>query len=102
MTTATLVRGRIARSHLPAPLTIAAGRKHTAETILRAWREGKSENTIRSYEHDLNDFAMFLTTSLNLRVLDIQQALALLFQQSSPSAHEIVLAFRHYLARANL
>jgi hypothetical protein len=40
-----LVQGREARGALPALLTIAAGRQHTAETILRAWFEGKSDHT---------------------------------------------------------
>jgi hypothetical protein len=36
MTGVSLVRGREARGGLPALLTVAAGRQHTAETILRA------------------------------------------------------------------
>jgi hypothetical protein len=34
--------------------------------------------------------------------MDVQAALGRLFHQSSPSAHEIVLGFRHYLASAHL
>ena len=98
-----LVRGRDARSKLPAPLTVAAGRHHTAETILRAWFEGKSQNTIRSYQHDLEDFAMFFSRALRINpTMTIPQALDRLFRQSAPSAHEIVLAFRNHLAAANL
>ncbi len=103
MISAVLVRGRDARAHLPAPLTIAAGRKHTAETILRAWQDGKSANTIAAYQHDLEDFAQFLSRALGLSVrLSVTEALAKLFRQSSPSAHEIVLAFRGYLLAAQL
>ena len=59
-----LIRGREARGSLPAPLTIAAGRSHTAETILRAWFEGKAEHTIRNYRHDLEDFALYFSRAL--------------------------------------
>src|ERR1700716_4150521 len=101
--TALLVRGREARSTLPAPLTVAAGRSHTAETILRAWFEGKAEHTIRSYRQDLERFASYLSTALGISPpMDVNTALAGLFGQSSPSAHEIVLGFRHHLGRAQL
>lgn len=103
MATAELVRGRDARSALPAPLTIAAGRSHTAETIMRAWLEGKSAHTVRSYQHDLEDFALFLSRALGIvPVLSVNEALSRLFKQSSPSAHEIVLGFRHHLQAAHL
>ena len=103
MMTTDLIRGREARGSLPAPLTIAAGRSHSAETILRAWFENKTEHTIRSYRHDLEDFAMFLSRALRLSPpLNVNAALDRLFRQSSPSAHEIVLAFRSYLADAHL
>ena len=98
-----LIRGREARGSLPAPLTIAAGRSHTAETILRAWFENKSAHTIRSYHHDLEDFAMFFSRALRLSPpLKVTEALDRLFRQSSASAHEIVLAFRSYLSDAHL
>src|ERR1700730_15889490 len=98
-----LVRGREARSTLPATLTVAAGRQHTAETILRAWFEGKAEHTIRSYRHDLEDFAMYFSRALAISPpMNVNEALSRLFKQSSPSAHEIVLGFRHYLASAHL
>lgn len=98
-----LIRGRPARTTLPAPLTLAAGRAHTAETILRAWREGKSENTIRSYTHDLEDFALYLSRALNIYPrLTVPEALTRFFRQSGPSAHEIALAFRHHLQAANM
>ncbi|MEP7307314.1 MAG: tyrosine-type recombinase/integrase [Acidobacteriota bacterium] len=104
MQTATgLVHGRQARSNLPATLTIATGRHHTAETILRAWREGKAEHTIRSYQHDLQDFALYFSRALGLSPpMDVNGAVGRLFRQASPSAHEIVLGFRHYLATAHL
>ena len=98
-----LVKGREARGSLPAPLTIAAGRHHTADTILRAWREGKSAHTLRSYQHDLEDLALYISRALGISPpLDVTTALALLCKQSSPSAHEIVLGFRHYLGSAHL
>jgi hypothetical protein len=96
-----LVRGRKARTGMPAPLTIASGRQHTAETILRAWFEGKSAHTIRSYRHDLEDFAMYLSRALAISPpMNVNAALGQLFKQASPSAHEIVLGFRHYLGTA--
>jgi hypothetical protein len=86
MSTATLVRGREARGRLPAPLTIAADRQHTAETILRAWREGKSEHTVRGYTHDLKDFALYFSRALaSSPPMDVTTALGRLFHQSSPS-----------------
>ena len=98
-----LIRGREARGSLPAPLTVAAGRSHTAETILHAWFEGKADHTIRSYQHDLEDFALYFSRALALSPpMDVNTALGQLFRQSSPSAHEIVLGFRHYLASAGL
>lgn len=101
--TAALVHGREARSTLSAPLTLASGRQHTAETILRAWYENKAEHTIRSYQHDLEDFALFLSRALAITPrLSPTDALAKLCRQSSPSAHEIVLGFRHYLEGAHL
>ena len=98
-----LIRGREARGALPAPLTIAAGRKHTAETILRAWFQGKSPHTIRAYQHDLEDFALFLSRALGISpILKVHAALAFLFKQSSPSAHEIAIAFRSHMQSARL
>lgn len=81
-----------------APLVLAHGQTHTATSILRAWLEGKSEHTIRNYRHDLDAFAGFLSESLRVRPpFTVDQALTRLFRESSPSAHEIVLAFRQYL-----
>src|SRR5688572_20075240 len=101
--TAALVRGREARAALPAPLTVAAGRQHTAETILRAWFEGKADHTIRSYRHDLEDFALYFSRALAISpILSVNESLGKLFRQASPSAHEIVLGFRHHLASAHL
>jgi integrase/recombinase XerC len=98
-----LVRGREARSTLPAPLTVAAGRQHTAETILRAWFEGKADHTIRSYRHDLENFTVFLSRGLGVSPpLTVNEALGRLFKESSPSAHEIVLAFRNWMQSAHL
>jgi integrase/recombinase XerC len=98
-----LVRGREARGSLPAPLTVAAGRQHTAETILRAWFEGKAEHTIRSYRHDLEDFAQYFSRALGITPrMDVNTTLSRLFRQSAPSAHEIVLGFRHWMMGAHL
>jgi integrase len=98
-----MVRGRAARALMPAPLTIAAGRRHSAETILRAWRENKSANTIRGYEHDLEDFSLYFSRALGLTPpLKTPAALDRLFGQSSPSAHEIVLGFRTWMEHAHL
>jgi integrase/recombinase XerC len=106
MTTASaaLVRGRDAREALlPRVLTLASGRHHTAETILKAWREGKSENTIRSYEHDIEDFALYFSRALGISpLMSIEEALTKLFRQSAPSAHEIVLGFRSHLQSVNM
>jgi hypothetical protein len=97
-----LIRGRQARAQLPATLTIAAGRQHTAETILRAWFEGKSAHTIRAYGHDLEDFAPYVSRALGITPpMRVPDALTTLFRQSSPSAHEIVLGFRAYLDSAH-
>lgn len=104
-----LVRGREARDAMPATLTIASGRRHTAETILDAWYASKSEHTIRSYQHDLETFAAWLSHALGLPTprlmgprLTVIQALDRLFAQSAPSAHEIVLAFRGHLLALNM
>ena len=87
----------------PATLTIAAGRRHTAETILRAWFQGKSAHTIAAYKHDLEDFALFFSRALGISPpMTVDQAMMRLFKQSSPSAHEIVLAFRNYLQALRL
>lgn len=101
--TTALVRGRVARADLSASLVIAGGQRHTAQTILNAWREGKSEHTLRAYEHDLEDFALFFSRALGTTPqLTVPAALERLFQQPSSSAHEIVLGFRHYLGRAGM
>lgn len=99
-----LIRGRDARTKLPPPvLTIAGGRRHTAETILRAWFEGKSPHTIAAYKHDLEEFALFFSRALGMSPpMRIHEAISRVFQQSSPSAHEIVLAFRSYLQDVHL
>ncbi|MGH9142030.1 MAG: hypothetical protein ACRD2I_12940 [Vicinamibacterales bacterium] len=94
MTGTSLICGRDARSALAAPLTIAARHHHPAETIARAWFEGKAEHTIRSYQHDLEDFALFFSRALAITpVMSTTDALNRLFKQSAPSAHEIVLGF---------
>lgn len=87
----------------PPALRLVTGRRHTAETILDAWRAGKSPHTMRSYEHDLDTFARFLSSALGVvPPLAIEPALTRLFAQNSASAHEIVLAFRASLLAANL
>ena len=57
----------------------------------------------RTTEGTLADFALFLTRTLAISpLMDNATALSKLFKQSSPSAHEIVLAFRHHLESAHL
>lgn len=103
MSSTLLVKGREARSALPAPLTLAAGRQHTAETILKAWLEQKSPHTVAAYRHDLEDFSLYLSRALAISpILSVNDTLARLFKQSSPSAHEIVLGFRSHLQSAHL
>lgn len=98
-----IYQGRQGRSSLPAPLSIAAGRNHTAETILRAWYASKSDHTIRAYQRDLDAFAQFFSKALAIRPsMRTIEAIDRLFRQSSPSAHEIILAFRDYLDAAGL
>ncbi len=82
----------------PPVLTLAAGRRHTAATILAAWRDGKSDHTLRAMEYDLEGSARFLSRALAISPpLAAAYALDHLFKQSSPAAHEIALAWRNYL-----
>lgn len=86
-----------------ATLTIAAGRNHTTETILRAWYQGKGTHTIRAYQRDLEAFALYLSGALGIRpVMTVPIALDKFFRQSAPSAHEIALGFRDFLLSAKL
>jgi integrase len=51
----------------------------------------------------LEDFALFLSRSLGITPkLTVADALTFLFKQSSPSAHEITIAFRQHLITAGL
>ena len=104
MTTTALVRGRNARSNLPAsPLVLAGGRQHTAETLLRAWFESKSPHTIAAYACDLEEFALFVSRALAISpVLRVPDALAWFFKQGTASAHETVLHFRSHLEQAGM
>jgi hypothetical protein len=87
----------------PAALIVASTRRHTAQSILDAWRAGKSPNTMRSYEHDLDVFAGFLSNGLGITpALSTERALDRLFREDSASAHGIVLQFRASLLAANL
>ncbi len=86
-----------------AALLPVGGRRHTAETILDAWRAGKSPHTIRSYHHDLAAFAGFLAIGLAITpTFTIEAALERLFREDSASAHGLVLSFRASLLAANL
>jgi integrase/recombinase XerC len=102
--TAALVRGRDARSQLPAsPLILAGGHRHTADSLLRAWRESKSPHTIAAYQCDLEEFALFVSRALAISpVLKVADALAWFFRQGTASAHETVLHFRGHLQRAGM
>ena len=86
------------------PVVVLAGRRqHTAESILEAWRAGKSPNTMRSYEHDLEAFVRFLSHGFGITSpLTIEATLDRLFGEDSSSAHGIVLGFRASLLAANL
>src|SRR5688572_24429989 len=102
-TNALVPRGLEGRRTLPATLTLATGKRHTPETIIRAWLGNKSDNTIRAYQRDLEAFAQFLSLSLAIRPgLTVYAALDKLFRQAAPSGHEIVLAYRDFLNRATL
>lgn len=97
------VRGLQGREGLPTTLTIATGRNHTAETILRAWYEGKSLHTIRAYQRDLEAFSQYFSGAVGIcPPLRTNAVLDTFFRQSAPSAHEIVLGFRHFLESSRL
>lgn len=84
-------------------LPVTGAHRHNAETILDAWRAGKSPNTLRSYEHDIEAFARFLSNGLGITPpLTIAAALDRLFREDSASAHGLVLNFRASLLAANL
>jgi integrase len=88
---------------LPPALWLAGERQRTARSILEAWRAGKSPNTMRSYEHDLEAFGRFLSAGLAIvPPLSIEAALDRLFREDSASAHGIVLSFRASMLEANL
>ena len=87
----------------PPTLVLAGGQRRSAESVLDAWRAGKSPNTMRSYAHDLEAFARFLSDGLSITPpLAIEAALDRLFWEDSASAHGIVLGFRASLLAANL
>lgn len=103
MSTALARRRHIQRDLSPHSLTLAAGLSHTAETALRVWLAGKADHTIRSYQHDLEDFAVYLSRALEiLPTLSVTDALTRLFHQSPSGAHEIALGFRFHLLSAQL
>jgi len=89
---------------VPPPAFLLTGtRRHTAASIMHAWRAGKSPNTLRSYEHDLRAFARFLSDGLAVTPpLTIEAALDRLFHEDSASAHGAVLQFRAALLAAHL
>jgi len=60
-----LIRGRIARSQLPAsPLVLAGGRQHTPETLLKAWHQSKSPHTIAAYQTSANETVLHFKVRL--------------------------------------
>lgn len=79
----------------------AAARRHSTQTIMDAWRAGKSPHTMRSYGQDLATFARFLSGGLDTP-LSTEGALEQLFALDSASAHAVVLGFRASLLDANL
>jgi integrase/recombinase XerC len=87
----------------PSLIFPGTGRQATARSILEAWRAGKSPQTMRSYESDLQKFATYVSTALGATPpLTLEAALDRLFREDSASAHGIVLTFRAELLRANL
>ena len=63
----------------------------------------QAEHTIRAYRHDLEDFAQYFSRALGISPrMDVNTTLSRLFRQSAPSAHEIVLGFRHWMMGAHL
>ncbi len=91
------------RDLLPPALTLAAGRRHTAETMLGAWLAGKAGHTVRNYRHDLQDFAVYLSRALGISpTLSVHEALTHVFRQSSPAAHEVALGLGSHLRAARL
>jgi integrase/recombinase XerC len=105
MAVSALVRGRLARDlQLGTPgLVLAAGRRHTAETIWRAWAQNKSPHTVSAYYDDLGNFAAFFSRALGISPrLKPLEAMTKLFQQSAPSANEIAIHFSAYLQGAHL
>lgn len=102
-TRAIVRRGLESRKALPATLSLAGGRGHTAETIIRAWLAGKSPHTMRAYQRDLEAFAQYLSLALGISPgLTVYEALDKFFRQGAPSAHEIALGYRAFLASAGL
>lgn len=85
----------------PTELASAFGRRHTASSILDAWRAGKSPNTLRSYQHDLEAFTAYLGTAIGVP-LTVDAALERLFREESANAHALVLSFRASMLDANL
>lgn len=99
-----LIRGRLAREQQqPGGLVLAGGRRHTADTIWKAWAANKSPHTVSAYYDDLENFAQFFSRALGLsHRLKPLEALTKLFQQSAPSANEIAIHFQTYLKGAHL
>ena len=90
-------------AHLKTPRSSQLTLAPTAETILDAWRAGKAPDTMRSYVHDLDAFARFLSTGLAIvPPLSIDAALDRLFREERARAHGIVLQFRASLLDTNL
>jgi integrase/recombinase XerC len=103
MTTTALVRGRNARSNLPAPLVLAGGRQHSPDLLLKAWYESKSPHTVAAYQTDIEEFSLFVSRALAISpILKVSEALEWFFQQATASAHETVLHFRSHLERAGM
>jgi integrase/recombinase XerC len=85
----------------PAKGLLATGRRHTASTILDAWRAGKSPHTVRSYQHDLTGFASFIASTTG-ECATIDGALERLFRLDSAAAHGLVLSYRAAMLDRNL
>lgn len=85
----------------PSGALLSPTRWATAESILDAWRAGKSPHTMRSYHQDLATFARFLSER-DGSILTVEGGLERLFRMDSAGAHAVVLSFRASLLEANL
>jgi integrase/recombinase XerC len=83
---------RVTRAHGP---LVGASRELSIDALLSAFFRGRKENTLRSYQLDLEDFAKFLRRWMSLPIgMTAREALRVFFQQGAGSANELVI---HYI-----